>query len=76
MSLGRGLIYLMSLNIAVCDTCFLIDWARYRHRDIFFKLFKVVYVSEDVLKEIVSEDTLQFVANAMIKRSLVLFNTY
>jgi hypothetical protein len=31
----------MSRSFAIADTCFLIDWARYRGRDLLFKLYVV-----------------------------------
>jgi predicted nucleic acid-binding protein len=37
---------------AIADTCFLIDWASWRQRDLLFKLFKTVFVPESVIKEI------------------------
>ncbi|MCC6060950.1 MAG: hypothetical protein LM578_05425 [Desulfurococcaceae archaeon] len=39
-------------EFAIADTCFLIDWARYRHRDVLFKLFKTVFVPETILREV------------------------
>jgi len=41
-------------EFAIADTCFLIDWARYRHRDVLFKLFKTVFVLETILREVKS----------------------
>ncbi len=58
---------------AVADTCFLIDWARYRHRDILFQVFRTVFVPEDVLNEIRSENTVTWVADALAHDKLSLY---
>jgi hypothetical protein len=47
---------LVSSEFAIADTCFLIDWARYR--DILFKVFNVVFTPETVLREVKSEGTI------------------
>ncbi|MDK6028760.1 hypothetical protein QPL79_05235 [Ignisphaera sp. 4213-co] len=58
---------------AIADTCFLIDWARFRFRDYLFKLFTTVFVSESVLKEVKSEDTIEWIANGLSKGLLSLY---
>ncbi len=58
---------------AIADTCFLIDWARYRRRDILFELFSTVFVPEQVLDEVVSEETIEWIANSLAKRKLSLY---
>jgi len=58
---------------AVADTCFLIDWARYRRRDILFKLFRTVFVPEQVLDEIRSENTVAWIAGALARGWLSLY---
>ncbi len=60
---------------AVSDTCFLIDWVRYRRRDILFKLFKAVFIPEEVLNEVKSEDTISWIANELSKDHLVLYTS-
>ncbi len=60
-------------EIAIADTCFLIDWARYRRRDILFELFSTVFVPEQVLGEIVSEETVKWVADSLAERKLSLY---
>jgi hypothetical protein len=47
----------MPHEFAVADTCFLIDWSRYRKMGSIFRLFKVIFVPENVLNEIESERT-------------------
>ena len=64
----------MSRNpFAIADTCFLIDWARYRRRDILFKLFRTVFVPEQVLNEIRSENTIAWVARSLAEGVLALY---
>ncbi|RLG52018.1 MAG: hypothetical protein DRN99_07960 [Thermoproteota archaeon] len=54
--------------IAVCDTCFLIDWARYSRRELVFKAFRRLLTPKQVLDEVVSERTLEFIVGEMAKR--------
>ncbi len=60
-------------SVCSIDTCFLIDWARYSRRHILEKLFEFCYVTDEVLREIVSETTLQYVAQLLGKGFLVLY---
>ncbi len=60
-------------SFAIADTCFIIDWARFRWRDLIFKLFTTVFVSEDVLREIRSEHTIAWVAGSLSKDELSLY---
>jgi len=62
----------MSRSFAIADTCFLIDWARYRGRDLLFKLY-VVYVPESVLREVKSESTIAWIASRLASGDLALF---
>ena len=62
-----------STDFAVADTCFLIDWARFRHRDLIFKLFKTVFVPETILHEIKSESTVMWVALNLASGNLALY---
>ena len=59
--------------IAIADTCFLIDWIRYRRREILFQLFNIVFVPESVLNEIKSEKTIMWICEKLIEGKLVLF---
>ncbi len=64
----------MSLReYAIADTCFIIDWARYRHRDILFKLFKTVFVPEEVLREVKSEETITWISRCLANDYLSLY---
>ena len=63
----------MSYNIAIIDTCFLIDWIKYRNKDILFKIFNVIYVPEEVLREIVSENTLREIVHYLSEGKLILY---
>ena len=60
-------------TFAIADTCFLIDWARYRRRDILFQLFRVVFVPEQVLNEVKSENTIAWIARGLAQGALALF---
>lgn len=48
--------------LAVADSCFLIDWAKYKKRDILRGIFKSVFITIDVMNEITSEETLSMVS--------------
>ncbi len=63
----------MRERFAVADTCFLIDWVRYRHRDIMFKLFKTVFIPEQVLSEVKSESTISWIAESLAEDKLSLY---
>ncbi len=58
---------------AIADTCFLIDWARYRRRDTLFNLFRTVFVPEEVLNEIKSENTIAWIAENLAKDTISLY---
>ncbi|MGB9730169.1 MAG: hypothetical protein ACP5GU_08175 [Thermoprotei archaeon] len=60
-------------RFAIADTCFLIDWAKYRRRDLLFKLFNVVYVTESVIREIKSEDTISWISGMLAAGKLALY---
>ena len=60
-------------GFAIADTCFLIDWARYRHRDILFRIFRVVFVPEQVLDEVRSENTISWIAQGLAQGKLALY---
>jgi hypothetical protein len=60
-------------EFAIADSCFLIDWARFRHRDVLFKLFRTVFVPEAVLREVKSESTLAWIASNLAKGHLALY---
>jgi len=59
--------------IAIADTCFLIDWAYWRHRNVLFKVFHVVFVPESVLREVKSEYTTEWIASSLAKGQLALY---
>ena len=62
-----------STDFAIADTCFLIDWVRFRRRDLIFKLFKTVFIPESVLREIKSESTVMWVALNLASGNLALY---
>ncbi len=59
--------------IAVSDTCFLIDWARFSRRDLLFRIFDKVLVPKQILDEVKSLTTVEFVSSYMASGSLVYF---
>ncbi len=63
----------MSLNFAIADTCFLIDWASWSKRDVLFSLFTTVFVPESVLREVKSSKTIEWIANWLSSGRLALF---
>ncbi len=63
----------MSFNpFAIADTCLLIDWAYWRRRDVLFKLFNTVFIPEAVLREVRSEQTIEWVATSLAEGYLAL----
>lgn len=52
---------------AVMDTSFLIDWVKYDNRDLLFKHYDVVFITESVLNEIRTEVPLLWVSEWMAK---------
>ena len=59
--------------IGSIDTCFLIDWARYRRREMLERMFEYIYVTEDVLAEIYSDTTLEYVSETLARGFLVIY---
>jgi len=55
------------LTSSIADTSFLVDWVRYSGRDLLFKYYNIVYLTESVLDEIRSEATLQWIASWMVE---------
>jgi len=67
----------MSLKrFAIAYTCFLIDWAYWRYRDVLLKLFQVVFVPETVLREVKSEHTVEWIASSLATAVLVFVITH
>ena len=59
--------------IGSMDTCFLIDWSRYSRRGLLEEAFDFVYVTEDVLREVASEETLTYVSGLLARGFLVIY---
>ena len=59
--------------IGVIDTCFLIDWSRFRKREILEKLFNVLLIHEEVLRQIRSESAIEYVSELFTKGVLRLY---
>ena len=60
------------MRLASLDTCFLIDWALYRHRNYITKIFDKILVSEHVLREVYSSKALDFVTELLSKGFMTL----
>ena len=60
-------------EFAIADTCFLIDWSRYRRRDILFRLFRTVFVPENVLNEVKSENVITWISEGLRSDKLALY---
>jgi len=58
---------------AIADTCFLIDWAYWRYRDVLFQIFQTVFIPESVLREVKSEHTIEWIATSLASGKLALF---
>ncbi|MCD6488436.1 MAG: hypothetical protein J7K21_04345 [Desulfurococcales archaeon] len=58
---------------AVADTCFLIDWARYRRRDILTKLLGKIVVTRHILDEIKSDLTLEYISYLITNNYLTIY---
>ncbi|MCK4614898.1 MAG: type II toxin-antitoxin system VapC family toxin [Thermoplasmata archaeon] len=60
--------------IGVIDACFIIDWSRYRRKEILKKVFRKLYITESVLGELKSESTISFVGDMIADEYLALFD--
>jgi len=59
--------------IASIDTCFLIDWSRYRRRELLERAFEYVFVTEEVLSEVRTERTVEYVSELLARGFLVIY---
>ncbi len=55
------------------DTCFLIDWARYRRREILAKLFDYCFIVDEIFREIKSEYTIRYISKLLEEGFLVIY---
>jgi len=53
--------------MAIADTCFIIDWARYSRREILQQLFDRVLIPRQVLDEVRAEATVSFIASGLAR---------
>ncbi len=58
---------------AVADTCFLIDWARFRRRDLLTKLFNKIVVTQHILDEVRSNYTIEYIASLIASDKLLVY---
>jgi len=63
------------VTISACsiDTCFLVDWALYSKRDLLFRAFQYCYIVEDVMDEVRSERTVEFLAEGLANGFFVIY---
>ena len=59
--------------IASIDTCFIIDWSRYRKNYFLEKIFKYIFITEEIMNEISSEKTLEYLSRLLIKGFLIIY---
>ena len=52
---------------AIIDTSFLIDWVKYENRDLLFKYYDLVFLTESVLNEIKTETPLLWISEWLAK---------
>jgi len=55
------------------DSCFLIDWSRYRHRFTLTELYKPVYVLRDVLDELRTSAPLEYVSRLLGEEAAAIY---
>ena len=60
-------------EIAVLDSCFIIDWSRFRKRNLIEHLFNQVYIHEEILDQLKSETSIRFIVNLMTKGKCKLY---
>ncbi len=58
---------------AVLDSCFIIDWVRYRRREVLFKAFEHVYILPEVLNELKSERTVKWVSKHLESGKILIY---
>ena len=59
--------------IGVVDACFIIDWCRYRRRELLERLFSVLFIHEETLGQLRSEKTITYVSDLLAKGKLRLY---
>ena len=60
-------------RLCVLDTCFLIDWVRYRHREALWRVFSVGILSSAVLDEVVSEHTISVLRDWLASGNVLIY---
>ena len=53
------------MMLGVVDACFLIDWSRYRRRELLASLFEAILVHEEVLAQLRSPSAIDFASRAV-----------
>jgi len=61
------------LMLGVVDACFLIDWSRYRRRELLASLFEAILVHEEVLAQLRSPSAIDFASRLLARGALRLY---
>jgi len=59
--------------IGVLDACFIIDWCKYRHRELLEQLFATLFIHEETLAQLKSETTITYVSRLLSEGKLRLY---
>ncbi len=57
----------------VADTCFLIDWSRFRRRDLLVRLFGKIVVTQHIINEIRSDYAVEYVSSLIASDKLYIY---
>ncbi len=55
------------MMLGVVDACFLIDWSRYRRRELLASLFEAILVHEEVLAQLRSPSAIDFASRLLAR---------
>jgi hypothetical protein len=59
--------------LGVADACFLIDWARFRRRELLASLFEAILIHEEVLAQLRSPSAIDFASRLLARGALRLY---
>jgi len=59
--------------IGVLDACFIIDWSKYSNKSLIQELFDIIYIHEETLAQLKSEDSIQLISNLLSKDKLRIY---
>ena len=58
---------------AILDSCFIIDWSKFKKRDTLFEVFEAVYITPDVLNELKSEDVIAWIGEKISSGEIIIY---